>query len=92
MYTSTDLLAEKESLLNELPEELGQYYSENDEIMEFIYPVRQYPAKVNSLNFDKTPIIEGEVNGLRGQYLMLADGQVLNIRRLSGYFVDFEVL
>ncbi|MEY3443152.1 MAG: hypothetical protein RLZZ519_1433 [Bacteroidota bacterium] len=92
MDTSADLLAEKESLLNELPEELGQYYSENDEILELSYPVRQYPAKVNSLNLDKTPVIEGEVNGLRGQYLMLADGQVLNIRRFSGYLVDFEVL
>jgi hypothetical protein len=87
-----DLVVEKETLLNELPEELGQYYSPNDDVLEFVYPVRQYPIKVNSLNFDKTPMIEGEVDGLRGQYLLLAGGQALNIRKFSGYWVDFEVL
>ncbi len=92
MDTEADLLAEKESLLNELPEELGQYYSENDEVLEFNYPVGKYPSKVTSLNLDKTAVIEGELGGLRGQYLILANGEVLNIRRFSGYWVDFEVL
>lgn len=91
MDTGVDLLEEKESLLNELPEELGQYYSENDEILEFIYPVRHYSAKVTSLNFDKTPVIEGELDGLRGQYLLLTGGQALNVRKFSGYWVDLEV-
>lgn len=91
MDTEADLLSEKESLLNELPEELGQYYSENDEILEFIYPVLEYPTKVTSLNFDKTPVIEGTINGIRGQYLLLSGGQALNIRKFSGYFVEVQV-
>jgi hypothetical protein len=92
MDTEADLVAEKEALLNELPEELGQYYSENDTVFEFNYPVGHYPSKVSSLNFDKTPVIEGQLEGLRGQYLILASGEVLNIRKFSGYWVDFEVL
>lgn len=91
MDTTADLLSEKESLLNELPEELGQYYSENDEVLEFIYPVLEYPSKVTSMNFDKTPIIEGTINGLRGQYLLLSGGQALNIRKFSGYWVDINL-
>jgi hypothetical protein len=91
MLSDVDLVAEKESLLNELPEELGQYYSENDEILEFNYPVGHYPTKVNSLNLDKTPVVEGVLNGIRGQYLIFENGSVINIRRFSGYFVDVEV-
>jgi hypothetical protein len=92
MDLDADLLAEKEELLDKLPEELGQYYSENDEIAEFHYPVHAYPSRVSSLNLDKTPVIEGELNGLRGQYLLLSQGNALNIRRHSGYWIDFEVL
>jgi hypothetical protein len=92
MDESADLLEEKNSLLNELPEELGQYYAENDEILVFNYPVLKYPTKVNSLNFDKAPIVEGDLVGIRGQYLLLDNGQALNIRRFSGYRVDFEIL
>jgi Protein of unknown function (DUF2797) len=92
MDLDADLLAEKEDLLDKLPEALGQYYSENDEIAEFHYPVHAYPSRVSSLNLDKTPVIEGELNGLRGQYLLLSQGNALNIRRHSGYWIDFEVL
>jgi hypothetical protein len=51
---------------------------------EFIYPVEKYPVKVSTHNFDKTPIIKGHLNGIKGQYLILDTG-VLNIRKFSGY-------
>ena len=92
MDFEADLVAEKESLLNELPEELGQYYSENDAVLEFKYPIAHYPKKVNSLNFDKTPDIAGQLEGIRGQYLIFANGEVLNIRKFSGYWVDLEIV
>jgi hypothetical protein len=57
--------------------------------LEFAYPVRCYPAKVVALNFDKTPAIEGELWGIKGQYLLLSSG-VLNIRKFSGYEVEVE--
>ena len=91
MKEDVDLVEEKEFLLNELPEELGQYYSEDDEVLEFVYPVLEYPAKVKSLNLDKTPEIEGVLQGIRGQYLIFEGGQVINLRRFSGYWIDFEV-
>ncbi|MEM7035343.1 MAG: DUF2797 domain-containing protein [Bacteroidota bacterium] len=86
-----DLVDEKEMLLDELPEELGQYFSEDDDVMEFVYPVTQYPEKVKSLNLDKTPEIEGELAGIRGQYLIFDGGRVMNVRRFSGYYVTLEV-
>lgn len=53
------------------------------------YPVEQYPAKISSLNFDKTPEISGELQGIKGQYLIFDKG-VINIRKFSGYQVEME--
>jgi len=48
------------------------------------YPVQGYPAKPQSLNLDKTPRIEGTLQGIKGQYLILDCG-VLNVRNFSSY-------
>ena len=83
-----DLVSEKQRMIGLLPEEFRQYKSDNDEVVELIYPVTAYPAKVTSLSFDKTPIIEMKLSGVRGQYFMFEGGNVLNIRRHSGYEVE----
>ncbi len=54
------------------------------------FPVSNYPTKVSSFNFDKTPEIKGVLNGIKGQYLMLDSG-VLNIRKFGGYKVSLRV-
>ena len=62
----------------------------NDEdLVDISYPVNEYPEKVKSFNFDKTPEIEGVLNGIKGQYLILDTG-VLNIRKFTGYNVSLE--
>lgn len=53
------------------------------------FPVENYPEKVKSLNFDKTPEIEGVLQGIKGQYLILDSG-VLNIRKFGGYQVSLS--
>lgn len=54
------------------------------------YPVLEHPSKVTSLDFEKTPLIEGRLLGIKGQYLMLDIG-VLNIRKFGAYHVQFSV-
>lgn len=54
------------------------------------YPVNKYPEKVTSFNFDKTPKVSGQLNGIKGQYLIL-DGGVINMRKFAGYEIDLEV-
>ncbi|MBN4053580.1 DUF2797 domain-containing protein [Haliea sp. AH-315-K21] len=54
------------------------------------YPVENYPTTVTSLNFDKTPKIEGTLQGIKGQYLILDTG-VLNIRKFGGYDITLTV-
>lgn len=63
---------------------------EEPKVYHFEYPVLTYPEKISSLSFDKTPIIEGRLLGMKGQYLILDSG-VINIRRHSGYLVEVEV-
>jgi len=53
------------------------------------YPVDTYPDKVSSLNFDKTPEVEGSLLGIKGQYLILDTG-VINLRKFSGYLVTLH--
>lgn len=53
------------------------------------FPVNNYPEKVSSLNFDKTPEISGMLMGIKGQYLILDSG-VLNIRKFGGYKIQLQ--
>jgi len=48
------------------------------------YPVQAYPTKVVSFNLDKTPIVEGTLLGIKGQYLIFDTG-VINIRKYTAY-------
>ena len=57
---------------------------------EIEYPVLNWPGKVKAHNFDKQPVVEGTLMGIKGQYLMLDTG-VLNIRKFGGYEVEIKV-
>jgi hypothetical protein len=85
-----DLLSEKNRLILELPAALQSYRSEQDDIWELSYPVLAYGEKVSSLNFDKTPEISGKLMGIRGQYLLLEGGKVLNLRKHTGYHIELS--
>ena len=50
----------------------------------FNYPVLNYPTKVVSHNPDKNPVIQGTLQGIKGQYLILDTG-VINMRKFGGY-------
>ena len=73
--------------LEELEDEWGEdniEYLDDAPITSIAYPVRQYPEKVKSLTFDKTPLIKGTLWGIKGQYLILDCG-VFNVRRAGGH-------
>jgi hypothetical protein len=55
----------------------------------FTYPVLNYPTRVKSLNPEKTSDIQGQLLGIKGQYLLLDTG-VINLRKFAGYVVDFH--
>jgi len=95
-----DLRAERDRLLDlcaqplaELQQRFGVYAVQilsNAELIAIDYPVLQHPAKVVSLDLEKTPLIEGRLLGIKGQYLILDTG-VINIRKFGAYHVSFSV-
>ncbi len=89
---SFDLIAEKVKVENLIPSEVQEYfYSQKNDLYQLHYPVINYPAKVASLNLDKTPSFQGKLTGIKGQYLIFENGTVFNIRGSEGYVVEINV-
>ncbi len=86
-----ELMAKSEDGLEFLEQEHGlqalqRLYNEN--ITEIKFPVEQFPEKVKSLNLDKQPLVEGVLQGIKGQYLIM-DAGVINIRKFTAYNIKF---
>jgi hypothetical protein len=62
---------------------------EDEPTVSINYPVVEFPTKVSAHNFDKNPLVEGKLMGIKGQYLLLDTG-VLNIRKFGGYHIELE--
>lgn len=89
---NVDLLSERNSLGNLIPEEVQPYFAASPEKMyDLVYPVLEYPKKVTSLNLDKTPHFSGKLSGVKGQYLIFEDGTVFNVRTFEGYVVKINL-
>ncbi|MCK3685968.1 DUF2797 domain-containing protein [Maribellus sp. YY47] len=85
-----DLLAEKKKVIDLLPAELRKYAEPDDAVTAIDYPVDKYPEKITSIGFDKQPVIEGTLTGIKGQYLILDESNVMNVRKHNGYFISLE--
>lgn len=81
-----DLLATKNELLGNIQNTINTTGAQilNNEVLAINYPVVEYPSKITSLNFDKTPVITGVLKGIKAQYLILDSG-VINIRKFGAY-------
>lgn len=95
-----DLIALKNTLLEtaapQLTELQNQYGIQSlsdieSEIINIAYPVETYPTKIKSINLDKELSFEGRLEGIKGQYLLLDQDRVINIRKYSGYDLEIEI-
>ncbi len=83
-----DLKAERDKLFASWGPDLpGERLFEEEHA--FAYPVLAYPAKPASLNLDKQPEVSGELQGIKGQYLILSTG-VINMRKYGGYELEWD--
>ena len=95
-----DLVAQRDSLLALCEAELTQIRQQfapdamellsNEQIVEIQFPIEHYPNKLKSFNFDQQSEVSGVLQGIKGQYLLLDTG-VLNIRKFTGYELEFLV-
>ncbi len=94
-----DLSAKRDELLTICTTELADIiqrvgveaieYLPDGEAVELHYPVNRYPYKVKSFNLDANPEVSGILEGIKGQYLLLDTG-VINLRKYSGYELEFS--
>lgn len=88
--TYEDLSEKRNSLIKLIPKKYNDYILKNEKIISLKYPVNKYPNKIKSLNFNNTPLIEGTLVGIKGQYLIFDEGKVLNIRKHQAYVLNFS--
>ena len=91
---SVDMVAERERVLvlaRDVIANMHQQYGDESvtvpasaEAVSLSFPVDHYPEKVKAHNFDKDPLVEGMLHGIKGQYLIFDTG-VLNVRKFGGY-------
>ena len=84
-----DLKAERDRMMENWDGSLDAEILDED-AYSFDYPVLEYPEKIKSLNFDKTPLVEGTLMGIKGQYLLFDTG-VINIRKFAGYECKWSI-
>ncbi len=91
-----DLVAERDRLFHLLADGLealrdahgaAAIRTLDEKPLDFHYPVLTFPRKVVSHNFDKQPLVEGVLQGVKGQYLMFDSG-VINLRKFTGYEIS----
>jgi hypothetical protein len=85
-----DLLEKKNQLLEYFPEDLHAFIDDNDFVQAITYPVLRLPVKPKSVKLDSTPELEGILLGIKGQYWLLDNDRVLNIRSHAGYEVNLS--
>ena len=86
-----DLLEWRNTLKTYIPDEVQDYYIENNSETHLSFPVEQYPVKPNSLNLQKQNQYSGKLVGIKGQYLIFEDNTVFNIRSNEGLVVEISV-
>ena len=68
------IISQSESGLSAIEQKFGLLAIQrlyHQKVVEINFPVLEFPEKVKSLNFDKQPIVEGVLKGIKGQYLSL---------------------
>ena len=90
-----DLLAKADELKSSLQPDAGHEAAilsaetvggQSNDVVSIRYPVLEFPKTIKSHNFDKNPLVEGTLMGIKGQYLMFDTG-VINIRKFTSYEV-----
>jgi hypothetical protein len=94
-----DLIAKRDELLNVCHDELQALIARfgnnaiqllEDKLIDIHFPINQYPKKITAHNLDKTPLVSGVLQGIKGQYLLFDTG-VFNARKYSGYEVELLI-
>jgi len=83
------LIEEKKRIAALIPEGLNDYIIDDDTVVDLNYPVLNVPQKVTSIDLEKQTL-NGTLNGIKGQYLIFDQGNVVNVRKYGGYIMELS--
>lgn len=94
LHTERDrLVAQSKSAIDQIKADYPNHNIElhpDPTVQHIEYPVLTYPSKIQSLDFEKNPTIEGKLEGIKGQYLIFDIG-VINMRKFGGYELALNI-
>lgn len=85
-----ELIEMKEECFDLLGEDYEPFFYDEDDVTSIYYPVLTYPTKIKSLKLNKIPEGKSRLIGIKGQYWILENGLVFNVRSHEGYRVTLE--
>ena len=85
------LIEAKDECLDALGATYEDFFVDADEIVQLHYPIQSFPGSIKSLKLEKTPLIQGKLHGVKGQYWMFEGGGVWNVRSHAGYRVHIQI-
>lgn len=86
-----NLVSWQQKLRPYIPEEVQEYFIENNTETQLNFPVNQYPSTPKSLNLVKQVSYTGKLVGIKGQYLIFEDQTVFNVRANEGLVVNINI-
>ena len=86
-----NLIEKKQEIIALLDEDLMVYVVNESAVQKIIFPIEKYPKKIKSITLDKQNYLNEKLIGIKGQYLIFESDHVFNVRRHTGYLVDFSI-
>ena len=91
-YDSIDLSDKKNGMAELLSDKYHKYLLSDNDVIDLVYPQLEQLDKIKSINIEKNPNIIGTLTGIKGQYLIIDNLYVLNVRKYTGYSFQVEII
>ena len=91
-YDSIDLSDKKNGIAELLSDKYHKYLLSDNDVIDLVYPQLEQLDKIKSINIEKNPNIIGTLTGIKGQYLIIDNLYVLNVRKYTGYSFQVEII
>ena len=89
--TDLNLIQIKNEIAEKLSPQFHKFLSFNNSIEKFSYPFNYSIDNFNTISLDKTNEINSKLIGIKGQYLIFENGDVMNVRKHNGYLISLEI-
>ena len=88
---SSNIKSSKDQAKNFLPSNLLHYFNDTSNVVSIDFPVMEFPDNPKSIKLNKDLVFSGTLKGVKGQYLIFENNQVLNFRAHEGHIFKIEI-